>query len=95
MLRGCVLVRVQEAPQLAGQVPDADAEFSKVTHGLELARETGLPFLVVVEWDDGIGYWKADRISGVQDGQAAWIAAIGRTLSQWWIFRLSYLRCCD
>jgi hypothetical protein len=41
---------------------------SKVTHGLELARQTGLPFLVVVEWDDCLAYWKADRISGVRLG---------------------------
>jgi len=41
---------------------------SKVTHGLELASQTGLPFLVVVEWDDCLAYWKADRISGVRIG---------------------------
>ena len=51
-----------------GKYPSLMLSLSKVTHGLELARQTGLPFLVVVEWDDALAYWKADRISGVRLG---------------------------
>ena len=51
-----------------GKYPSLMLSLSKVTHGLELARQTGLPFLVVVEWDDCLAYWKADRISGVRLG---------------------------
>lgn len=48
--------------------PSLMLSLSKVAHGLDLERQTGLPFLIVVEWDDCLAYLKAQRIGPLRFG---------------------------
>lgn len=34
----------------------------KALAGLELYEQTGIPFLIIVEWNDGLGYYKLKEI---------------------------------
>lgn len=48
--------------------PSLMLSLSKVAHGLDLERQTGLPFLLVIEWDDCLAYLKAQGIGPLRFG---------------------------
>lgn len=48
--------------------PSLMLSLSKVAHGLDLERQTGLPFLLVVEWDDCLAYLRLQGIGALRFG---------------------------
>ena len=41
---------------------------NKVLHGLQLSQTTGLPFILLVEWSDCIGWQKITAVEGLSIG---------------------------
>jgi hypothetical protein len=41
---------------------------AKIIHGMELARATEKPFLVVVEWNDVVGWHKVEKVHSIRMG---------------------------
>jgi len=41
---------------------------NKIIHGMELARATDKPFLVVVEWNDMVGWHKVEKVHSIRMG---------------------------
>ena len=48
--------------------PTLMLSLNKIIHGMELARATEKPFLVVVEWNDMVGWHKVEKVHGIGMG---------------------------
>jgi hypothetical protein len=48
--------------------PTLMLSLNKIIHGMELARATEKPFLVVVEWNDVVGWHKVEKVHGIGMG---------------------------
>lgn len=48
--------------------PTLMLSLNKIIHGMELARVTEKPFLVVVEWNDMVGWHKVEKVHDIRMG---------------------------
>lgn len=64
-------VESKKRKNLRTRYPSLMLSLSKVMHGLDLAKATGLPFVVVVEWVDALAYLRVERIPPLRFGGRA------------------------